>query len=56
MMQSYVHLAYLTPQTEDVQMVEEEADNDDNYTTEEEFIKGYQHFKLSQSGHLHIMT
>ena len=37
-------------------MVEEEAYDDNDYITEEEFVEGYQHFKLPQGGHSHFMT
>ena len=50
------HKSPTTPQTEDVEMVEEEADNEIDYITEEEFIEGYQHLKLPWGGHSHFMT
>ena len=50
------HKSPTHPQTPDVKMtIEEEADNDDDYITEEEFVRDYHHFNISR-GHLLNMT
>ena len=54
MLTSHKSPAY--PQTPDVKMtIEEEADNDDDYITKEEFVGDYHHFNISR-GHSLNMT
>ena len=49
------HKSPTTPQTKGVEMVEE-ANDDNDYITKEDFVEGYQHFKLPQGAHSHFMT
>ena len=51
------HKSSNTSQVPDVEMniIEEEVDNDDDYITEEEYVKGHQYFRLPQGGQTHNM-